>query len=253
MRWLQLGLVLGIGCVTGCEGLFNPTTKVTLAISHHGTRTEAGKLPDLGEPNAARVFVNDLGWRITLSDAVIVMTAAQIEACTGETFDFTLPYGPLPEYQLARDRDLVHFATVDLPEGSYCTLRVEYGRYQAAEAAKAFDTPFKHYGTAPIEGVTMYLMGTAERDDGSDDTVKGFGFETSNTMIVELDLRTVEDGHAFTITTEEPSGKVLTVAKTYDAFFAGIDFAAVDEAKVEASLLEVLKDETYVRAGPEVY
>lgn len=246
---LAAAAAVGLG---GCEAVFNPTTTVSLAISHHGTRDETGMLPNFGEPEAARIFVNDAGWEITLAEAVIVMTAAQIESCVGESFDFQLPYGPFPEHQLAQDKDLVDFATVDLPEGEYCKLRVEYGRYQAALAAQAFDTPYTLKGHAPIEGLTVYLSGTAEREDGTGE-VANFGFQTANTAIVELDLSASEEGHPFTITTKEPGGKALTVAKTYDAFFRGVDFADYDKALVEASLLEVLKAETYVKVGPQVF
>lgn len=239
--------------LASCEALLNPTTTVSLAISHHGTRDENGVLPNFGEADKARVFVNDMGWEISLSEAVIVMTAAQIESCTGESFDFVLPYGPFPEYQLSLDQDVVDFATLDLPEGTYCKLRVEYGRYQAALAQQAFDTPYAVEGNAPVEGRTIYLAGTAA-DVAGDGTVVNWGLETANTEIVELDLSKSQDGERpFTVTGKEPGGKALTVAKTYDAFFQGIDFAAWDEAAVEARLLSVLSAETYVVVGPQVF
>jgi hypothetical protein len=243
---------LAMMSLASCESLLNPTTKVSLAISHHGTRDANGVLPDLGEPEAARVFVNDKGWEITLAEGMIVMTAAQIESCAGESFDFELPYGPFPEYQLAQDQDLVDFAMVDLPEGSYCKLRVEYGRYQSSLAEQAFDTPYAVQGHAPIEGLTVYLAGTAQ-DLANGSEGANFGFETNQTAIVELDLSTAVEGRPLVITGKEPGGKALTVAKTYDAFFRGLDFANYDKAAIEAGLLEVLKAETYVVVGPQVF
>src|SRR5690606_7829909 len=165
--WRRVSAALVLVGLTGCEALLNPTTAVSLAITHHGTRTAEGVLPDYGAPGLARIFVNDQGWEVVLSNAVIVMTAAQIESCTGETFDFELPYGPFPEHQLGQDKDLVDFASTDLPEGSYCTLRLEYGRYQAALAEQAFDVPFSVQGDAPVEGRTVYLSGTAQQDGGA--------------------------------------------------------------------------------------
>lgn len=241
----------GAGC-----GVLETEVSVSLAMSHHGTRGEDGKLPDYGEPEAARIFVNDKNWEVTLSEATIVTTSAQIESCAGLTFDFTLPYGPLPEYLLDRDKDLVEFASVSLPEGTYCTLRIEYGRYQAASAAMAADTPFAVKGNADIEGMTVYLAGTAENLDPAvmgDGKVVNWGLKTANTIIVELDLSKVEDGAPFTIRGDEPGGRALTVAKTYDAFFRGLDFATFDQAALEAGLLEVLRTETYVIAGAQVY
>lgn len=248
-EWRSALAAVAMMGLTSCEALLNPTTKVSLAISHHGMRVN-GMLPNYGAPDEARVFSNELGWEVSLQEAVIVMTAAQIESCAGESFDFQLPYGPFPEYQLAQDQDLVDFAMVDLPEGSYCKLRVEYGRYQAALAEQAFDVPYTLKGHAPIEGLTVYLAGTAKQPEGE---AVNFGFSTGNTEIVELDLSASEDGRPFTITAKEPGGKTLTVAKTYDAFFRGLDFSAYDKAAVEASLLPVLSDETYVLVGPRLF
>lgn len=250
-RRVSAALVV-VASLTGCEALLNPTTAVTLAITHHGTRTEDGVLPDYGVPDAARIFVNDQGWEISLSEAVIVMTAAQIESCAGETFDFALPYGPFPEHQLALDQDTVDFANVELPEGSYCTLRVEYGRYQAALAEQAFDTPFSVEGTAPVEGRTVYLSGTATRADGTS-KIMSFEFVTADTSIVTLDISGLQDGGPFQITTREPGGKTLTVGKTYDAFFRGLDLDNYDPEAVSAGLLDVLAGETYVRSGASVF
>src|SRR5690606_4183 len=60
----------------------------------------------------------------------------------------------LPESQLDRDLDRIDFAMTELPEGSYCKLRVEYGRYQSALAEQAFDEPYPIQTSAPIEGRT---------------------------------------------------------------------------------------------------
>lgn len=249
-EWRSVLATLAMIGLASCEALLNPTTKVSLAISHHGSRDQDGRLPNYGEDGGARVFTNDLGWEITLSEAVIVMTAAQIESCSGESFDFELPYGPLPEYQLAQDQDRVDFAMIDLPEGTYCKLRVEYGRYQSALAEQAFDVPYRVEGNASVEGLTIYLAGQAKSPEGEK---VHFGFKTANTEIVELDLSKSEDGRPYTVTGKEPNGKAMTVGKTYDAFFRGLDFAAYDAAAVETSLLKVLSEETYVLAGSQLF
>ena len=249
--WCRVSAAVVAVSLSGCEALLNPTATVSLAISHHGTRDANGVLPDFGEPDAARIFVNDMGWEIMLSEAVIVMTAAQIESCGGESFAFELPYGPFPEHQLSQDKDLIDFATADLPEGTYCKLRVEYGRYQAALAEQAFDTPYNLKGHAPVEGLTVFLSGTASRADGTG-AVANFGFMTANTAIVEL-LSKGEDGRPFQVTGKEPGGKALLVGKTYDAFFRGLDFDNHDPDAISAGLLEVLASETYVKVGVSVY
>lgn len=244
-RW---ALAAGLAAA-GCE-VIDPEITVSLAISHHGMRLMDGALPNYGEPDAARVFVNDQGWEVTLSEAVIVNTSAQIESCSGQVYDFELPYGPLPEFQLDQDKDLIDFARVSLPKGTYCTLRVEYGRYLAADVAMAVDTPYVVKGHQDMEGLTVYLAGTAENASGD---VVNWGADTPNTIIVELDLKTIEDGKPFQIRGNEPGGKAMVVAKTYDAFFRGVDFAAFNRETFETGLLDVLKAETYVRLGTSVY
>ena len=250
-RAAAVAMALATGA--GCE-LFESEVVVSLAISHHGTRGEDGKLPDYGAPDAARIFVNDKMWEVSLAEGVIVTAGAQIETCSGVAHDFTLPYGPLPEYQLAQDKDLVDFATVSLPKGTYCKLRVEYSRYQATAAAAAPDTPYSVQGHADIEGLTVYLAGTAENiDPNGDGKVVNWGLKTASTVIAELDLSTIDGGQPFTITGDEPGGRALTVAKTYDVFFRGVDFATFDQAALEAGLPDVLKSDTYVIAGVQVY
>lgn len=252
-RWLSAAMAATLTTGAGC-GLLEAEVTVSLAISHHGSRGMDGMLPDYGAPDAARIFVNDKMWEVSLAEAVIVTTAAQIESCEGVSFDFKLPYGPLPEYLLSQDKDLIDFASVNLPEGTYCKLRVEYGRYQAAVAATAPDTPYVVQGHAEIEGMTVYLAGTAENvDPNGDGKVVNWGLKTANTTIAELDLSTIDGGGPFAIRGDEPGGRALTVAKTYDMFFKGVDFAAFDEPALEATMLDVLRAETYVIAGVQVY
>lgn len=250
--WVHGAALVAVLMGSGCE-LFQKSAKVSLAITHHGTRLDTGELPDFGVPDAARIFPNDMGWEITMQEGVIVTTVAQIEACGGEVFTFSMPYGPLPEYQLDRDQDLIDFATTTLPEGTYCTLRIEYGRYQKAAADAAEDTPYALKGYADVEGLTVYLAGTAEDIAGSSGKIVNWGFKTGETAIVEIDISKLDGGSPFRITGDEPAGRALTVVKTYDAFFRGIDFLNYDPAAVDAGLLGVLSEETYVVVGTQVY
>ncbi|MCY1005207.1 hypothetical protein OV079_06400 [Nannocystis pusilla] len=159
---------------------------------------------------------------------------------------------PVPRVPAAQDQDLVDFASVELPEGTYCKLRVEYGRYQSSLAEQAFDTPYQLHGHASVEGLTVYLAGTAVDPSGAHEGAN-WKFQTNQTTIVELDLSAADDGRPLTITGKEPGGKALTVAKTYDAFFRGIDFSNYDPEAINDRLLEVLSAETYVRVGAQIF
>lgn len=231
--------------------------KVVLTVlnaAHHGARVD-GKLPDLGAPEKPRVFTNDLGWTITLSKGFAVTTSAALEDCDGVTHVVSTPFGPLPEYWTEQDKNVVDFGYADLPEGTYCKLTLEYGRYQAAVAGASEDEPFPIKGLEEVEGRTVYLAGFAERPDGmGGSVVHNFGFETDQTVKVELDLSAAGfNGGPFKITGDENTTPNLTVTKAYDVFLQGVDFDALDVAATNAAIPQRLADNTAVVYGTSIY
>ena len=238
----------------GCDVFGAAAVHTVINAAHHAARGEDGKLPNYGEPNRPRIFTNDLGWTITLSEGFVVTTAAKIEPCDGEGVAMDLPFGPYPEYWLDRDVNVIDFAGVDLHADEYCNLIVEYGRYQRDVAVMAEDHPFSVQDAARIEGTTMWLAGYADKPDGKGGmTTKNFGFRSDQTIIVTLDLRTLDDGGPWHITGDEPGMRNLTVVKTYDDFFSGVDFDTVDQAAFEAELPARLAKQTRVISGTSVY
>jgi len=250
--WATLGVIVGAGCdLLGGAG----DTVTAINGAHHAARNEEGVLPNYGDPEETRVFTNDLGWTINLNDGFVVTTAVRIETCDGEGVELEMPFGPFPEYWLERDRDVTDFARGPLREGKYCSLIVEYGRYLAEAAATAADAPFPVRSAERIEGVTLSLVGYAERDDGMGGVVsRPFAFSTAETIIVTVPIDELSmKGGPFTISGEELNHQNLTVSKTYDQFFAGIDFDALDEAAVEAELPRLLAEQTGVILGTSLY
>ncbi len=241
-----LAAALGMG---GCEAFDGYPVQTVINAAHHGVRGADGKLPRYGEPKEARIFDNDLGWHITLSNGFVVTTAVKIERCDGEGTAMELPFGPLPEYFLDQDINVTDFAILDLPAGEYCNLIVEYGRYQLAVAEMASDEPFKVEDYMRAEGTTLYLEGYAEKDG----VTHNFGFRSDQTIIVNLALGELEEGGPWTIRGDEPGLRALTVVKTYDDFFKGVDFNTLDKPKFEAELPRRLAAQTRVVSGSSIY
>ena len=261
MRYIGLSACLGccvrvLCCVplfAGCEALSGYPVQTVVNAAHHGVRDMNGVLPNYGGDLEARIFTNDLGWRVVLSEGVIVTAAATIEPCEGMGEPLGMPFGPYPESLLDVDVAVTDFALASLDPGEYCTLIVEYGRYQGAVAAMAKEEPFPVPSGSDIEGATIYLAGTATIPDGMGDQIAvNFAFRSEQTIIVNLDMSTLEDGGPWTITGDEPNGRALTVAKTYDEFFRGVDFSTVDKAAFEKELPARLSAQTRVVAGTQL-
>ena len=249
--WALIGVVVG----AGCDLLSDGETVTAINGAHQAARNEAGVLPNYGEPDESRVFTNDLGWTITLSDGFVVTTAVRIETCDGEGVELEMPFGPFPEYWSDRDKDVTDFARGPLKEGAYCKLIIEYGRYLADTAAMAADAPFAVQSAERIEGATLALTGYAEHDDGMGGVVtKSFALRSSETVSVTLSLDKLgPDGGQWRISGDEVNRVNLTVGKTYDQFFAGVDFATFDPAALEAELPRLLAEQTSVVVGTSVY
>ena len=238
----------------GCDVFSAQPVRAVIHGAHHAVRDMDGKLPNYGEPGMVRIFTNDLGWTITLSEGFVVTTAAKIEPCEGEGLPMGLPFGPFPEYFLDRDVNVVDFANIDLDADKYCSLIIEFGRYQGALAAMAEDQPFAVQDLSRLEGTSIYLAGYADKPDGKGGLItRNFGFRSAQTVIKTLDLSMLDDGKPWEIKGDEPGGRNLTVIKTYDDFFTGVDFENVDQAAFEAELPARLAAQTRVISGIQVY
>lgn len=249
--WALFGVVGG----AGCDLLGDGETVTAINAAHHAARNEAGVLPNFGDPEESRIFTNDLGWTINLSDGFVVTTSVSIESCDGETVVIEMPFGPFPEYWRDQDKNVTDFARGPLAEGTYCKLTVEYGPYLAATAAMAADAPFPVQDAARVEGATLTLTGYAEHDDGMGGLItRSFALRSAQTVRVTLPLDKLgPKGGQWKISGDEANRVNLTVGKSYDQFFAGVDFASFDPAAFEAELPRLLREQTSVVAGTSLY
>ncbi len=229
-----------LGSSTGCiDDFFNSLSQSSVIVdmfaTTHGTPDSQGDLP---ERNGGQlVFANDQGWEVYLDDAYVTTTALSLHACNGERFDVEMYWGALaeniPEHG---DYEVLGVGGVRATEGSYCSLLVEYGPSDGG-----MDNP-------DAVGSTVYLAGTAIKGE----QMVEFVWKTELAIDVDVDISEVDGGDPFHVGDSEFVSKKLTVAKTYDRFFDGVDFAEVGslaQADIDALLTDTLNHQTAAFIG----
>lgn len=252
-QFRRFSLFVGIASVlsaSGCDALQSLEeggALVHVFSTHHAT-PEGGIFPFKGEDEKPRVFENDLGWTVTLLESYITISAVTLVGCNGAAHDFDMFWGPCPEDLSEEDLETLTVAGLKAAPGNYCGLEVLYGPYETPEVdEEAGETRHDTPDNSAVTGATIYLRGAAQLADG--DPIP-FELRTSDSLSVGLDLSEIEGpGVPMRVGHEENFPKELTVSKTYDRFFDGVDFEAFDPASLEAQLGEVLRAQTRVSSG----
>jgi hypothetical protein len=223
---------------TGCEfldSLGQSSVIVDVFATSHATPDADGQSPERNGPQL--VFVNDMGWDVFLDSAYVTTAALSLHSCSGERFDVEMYWGALAEDIPAHgDYEVVGVGGVRATEGSYCSLAVEYG-----PAEDGMDV-------GDAVGSTVYLAGTALKGD----QMVEFVWKTELAIDVDVDISEIDDGAPFHIGDSEFVNKKLTVAKTYDRFFDGVDFAdigSLEQADIDALLTDTLGSQTAAFIG----
>jgi len=220
------------------------TTLVQLMVTHHGT-PENGAFPSLQVGDAA-TFETDEGWTVSLRTAYITTAHASLHECNGGSVDFDAFHGPLPENINDEDLDLLTFAGVEVEASSFCSMTVEYGPFVTDdETARNYDMG---EDAAKIRNATYYFEGVARKGD----VAVEFELTGNGTTAVDLDLSTVMNGGPLRITSNEAFPVELTLSKTYDRFFDGVDFSSFDREDMDANIMAVLELESRVNFGTRV-
>ncbi len=233
-------LVPVLGSSTGCldeflNSLGESSSIVDVFATSHATPDSQGEVP---ERNGEQLlFANDMGWEIFLDEAYVTTTALSLNACDGERFDVEMYWGALAENIPSHaDYEVQGVGGVRATSGSYCSMLVEYG-------------PSEAEGMGDAVGSTVYLAGTAIK---ADQTIE-FVWRTELAVDVDVDLSEVENGEPLHIGTGQTVvNKKLTIAKAYDRFFDGVDFAELDsfsQADVDALLTDTLHRQTAAFLG----
>ncbi|MCA9707917.1 MAG: hypothetical protein KDK70_18845, partial [Myxococcales bacterium] len=221
---------------TGCDLIdaFNNegSTLVQLMVTHHAT-PEDGVFPDLSNGDI-RTFDNDEGWTVNLRAAFVTTSSASLHECSGGTVAFDNFWGQLPENITNDDLELNSFAAVEVEASSFCSMTVEYGPYTGADDVARMHDMGEH--SDEVRGATFYLEGIAQKGD----VAVPFEITGTGTASVQLDLSHAMNGGPLTISADEPFPVDLTLSKTYDRFFDGIDFENFDPADIEQNVMGLL-------------
>lgn len=250
-RRLTLGLALACGClIAGCD---EPGGALLYVFSAHHATPQDGVFPDRGGEDMPRVFENDTGWTVTLLESYVTINNLTVVACDGTAYPLEMFWGPCPEDMREEDLDILTVAGRKMPQGDYCELVVEYGPYITPEAEPddqetRHDVPQNDH----IAGSTVYLNGGASTGVDGEPPVE-FELTNDRSFTVELDLSSLGGpGRPMHISADEAFPKELTVSKTYDRYFDGVDFTNFDTDDLEDELDNVLRDATRVQEGPFV-
>lgn len=238
--WTAIGMVSGCGVDGWIDGLSERSTQVDVFVGHTATAID-GVYPDLGEEDEFRTFPNDLGWMITLVDGFVVTREATIESCDGARRSVDFWRGPVVESLLGSDSDLLTAGNAELEPGEYCKLHVVYGPYEVEQDAD------RRTIDVDIEGRTLMMASEAALGD---DMIP-VDFELRERVEVTLDLSSIDDGQPLTIRGDEHFPLEVSLWKTYDRFFDGIDFGRSDSPgdAVSRGAAATLQGETRVNLG----
>lgn len=231
-------LVPTLALASGCDlldQLTQHTGIVDVFAASHGSPDEQGNFPTRNGEQL--IFVNDMGWEIYVDEAYVTTAGVTLQACDGERFDVELYWGPLAEdIGQTADSEIAGLGGVRADSGSYCDLLVEY-----APTAEEVPNP-------DAAGTTVYLTGSALKDGQHID----FLWKTSVEVQVDVDITGIEAGSPFRISEDQQFAKKLTVSKTYNRFFDGVDFAdTLTQGDIDALVAASLKDGTIAKLGAD--
>ena len=242
--------VLALGLATaspaaGCELVDafapEPTSLIQVMVTHHGT-PENGEFPDRTTSlEGNREFDNDEGWTVTLTRAYVVTADVELRQCSGEPVPLRQYWGPLPEDLGEEDLDLFTYGGTPIEQATLCGATVTYGPYRPTEeTARNYTMP----DDMRLDGLTFYLRGYAVRGE----ELVEFELSSSEPIVSDVDFV----GGPVRVTGEEAFPVELTLSKTYDRFFDGIDFATSSQEDLVANVLAVLGVETFAVEGTEL-
>ncbi|MEM6991899.1 MAG: hypothetical protein AAF721_15430 [Myxococcota bacterium] len=230
---------------TGCDNLFGlgpePTALLQVLVTHHAT-PEDGQFPETRTVLGNREFDTDEGWTVTLVEAFVVTADVTLSSCAGQELALDRYWGALPENFHGQDLEVSTFGGAELSPGEYCGLTVTYGPFSGDdEAAREHDVPEDE---TMLDGATVYLAGYAERGDA----LVEFEIRSDERLVLELPI-TTDGGGPLGVSGDEPFPVELTLSKTYDRLFDGIDFSSTDDGELEHNVLAALQVETRLNAG----
>jgi hypothetical protein len=246
----RLVCALLISTVAGCGGLFTESTStIKFFATHAGTPDDAG-FPEYGEAGSTRVFTTDMGWEVALAESYVTTAEVRLIRCDeDEGTPIEMFWGTCPEdFVRYDDRETLPLGAVTIEDGSFCAVEVVYSPYVEDDDEDEHTNP----NNQAVIGKTVLLSGVARRDPGNGMLEEvDFSLETDASVVARLDISELEDGEPVRLDNEN-FARNLTLLKTYDQFFAGIDFSTATQADLEAAVLANLEFGTLIYDGATV-
>lgn len=243
-----------LGSGSGCGLLIDlidgdSVATVRLFATHAGTRGDEG-FPNYGDAETTRVFVNDLGWQLALSELYVTTTAIRMVRCGEDSGSpIEMFWDACPEdFVSTNDLAPLPLGAVTLSDGDYCRLDVSFGPYVVTEKSADHVRP----ANPMIVGNTILITGVARRGEGPDLEQVPFEILSDANLTARISLATLDTGSPFKLQ-DEDFARDLTVLKTYDSLFEGVDFATATPADIEAAVLAGLELDTRVYKGNKVF
>jgi hypothetical protein len=230
----------------GCDlELGKSVATVRFFATHAGTLGESG-YPNYGDQETTRVFVTDMGWQVALSEVYVTTADIRLVPCeqpTGTSIEMF--WGPCPEsFVSTNDLESVPLGAVTVDDGDYCHVDVVFGPYVAPSGGDEHVA----LGNQMIEDKTMVVIGVARRGEGATLEEVPFQIVSDVEVIARLDTSEIEMGKPIVLE-DENFPRDLTIIKTYDRFFDGIDFATATPADIETAILDALELDTVIYDG----
>lgn len=227
-------LALGSGC-DFIDQLSERSAIVDVFATSHGTPDTEGNMPNRNGEQL--IFTNDMGWQVFLNDAYVTTSAVTLLACDGERYDVEMYWGAMAEnVGETADVEVAGLGGVRANSGTYCDVLVAYAPAEDADDAMAM-------------GATVLFTGSAVKGDQHID----FSWRSEVELEVEVDISEVAAGSPFSIGRQEYFSKKLTISKSYNHFFEGVDFAeALSQDDIEALIADSLREGTMAFEGTTV-
>jgi hypothetical protein len=227
-------LALGSGC-DFIDQLSERSAIVDVFTTSHGTPDEAGNKPNRNGDQL--IFTNDMGWQVFVDDAYVTTSAVTLLACDGERYDVEMYWGALAEnVGETADTEVAGVGGVRANSGTYCEVLVSYAPSQDADDAMAM-------------GSTVLFTGSAVKGNQRIE----FTWSSDVELEVEVDISEAEAGAPFEIGRQEYFSKKLTISKSYNHFFDGVDFAEeLSQDDIEALITDSLLEGTVAFEGTTV-
>jgi len=240
IRTLVLALVPAVALTTGCGDFFDQLSQrsgiVNVFSTSHSTPDEAGNAASRNGPQL--IFTNDMGWEIFVDEGFVTTTGAALVSCDGERTDFEMYWGAQAEnLSETADAEVNGLGGVRALSGDYCDLVVSYGPAEEASSANAM-------------GATVFFTGSALRDGEHVD----FVWRSEINIDADLDISGLELGQPFRISKQQNFAKELTISKTFNHFFDGVDFSVeLSQEDIDDLVADSLTNQTVAFTGTNIH